>query len=271
MSADPWQALRSLTPARIALGRTGSSLPTREVLLLGLAHARARDAVHLPLDVASVAASIEGLGLSTLRLASAAPSREIYLRRPDLGRRLARASRRELEKRPAAASDLAVVVADGLSAAAVHAHAAALLAAFLPAIAQAGWTVAPVAIATQARVALGDEIGALLQARASIVLIGERPGLSSPDSLGVYLTFAPRLSRSDAERNCISNIRAEGLAYAPAAFKLAWLLKEAFRRSLSGVALKDESDLLLRDDSNGAPTEPALPPPLRQHGVDPAQ
>jgi ethanolamine ammonia-lyase small subunit len=247
-AADPWQALRSLTPARIALGRTGSSLPTREVLLLALAHARARDAVHLPLDVASVAASLEGLGFTTLRLASAAASREIYLRRPDLGRRLSRASRRELEMRPPAAADLAIVVADGLSAAAVHAHAAALLAAFLPGIAQAGWSVAPLAIATQARVALGDEIGALLRARASVVLIGERPGLSSPDSLGVYLTFAPRPGRSDAERNCISNIRAEGLAYARAAFKLAWLLKEAFRRALTGVALKDESDLLLRDD-----------------------
>ncbi|HXZ01299.1 MAG TPA: ethanolamine ammonia-lyase subunit EutC [Stellaceae bacterium] len=261
--ADPWQALRALTPARIALGRTGSSLPTHEVLRLGLAHARARDAVHLPLDVAAVAASLEALGFVTLRLTSAAASREIYLRRPDLGRRLSPASRRSLEKRPPAAVDLAVVVTDGLSAAAIHAHAAPLLAAFLPHSKQAGWTVAPVAVATEGRVALGDEIGALLRARASIVFIGERPGLSSPDSLGIYLTFAPRLGRSDAERNCISNIRAEGLAYAQAAFKLAWLLKEAFRRALTGVALKDESDLLLRGDAEGPPSSPAPLPPLR--------
>ena len=253
---DPWQALRALTPARIALGRTGSSLPTREVLRLGLAHARARDAVHLPLDAAAVAASLQALGLGTLQLASAAPSREVYLRRPDLGRRLAPASRRKLESLTPAAVDLALVIADGLSAAAIHAHAAPLLAALLPRVGQAGWTLAPVAIATEARVALGDEIGALLRARASLVLIGERPGLSSPDSLGAYLTFAPRLGRSDAERNCVSNIRAAGLAYAPAAFKLIWLLREAFRRGLTGVALKDESDLLLRGDGDGAPLLP---------------
>ena len=226
------------------------------MLRLGLAHARARDAVHLPLDAAAVAASLQGLGLGTLQLASAAPSREVYLRRPDLGRRLAPASRRKLESLTPAAVDLALVIADGLSAAAIHAHAAPLLAALLPGVEQAGWTLAPVAIATEARVALGDEIGALLRARASLVLIGERPGLSSPDSLGAYLTFAPRLGRSDAERNCVSNIRAAGLAYAPAAFKLIWLLREAFRRALTGVALKDESDLLLRGDEDGAPLLP---------------
>lgn len=247
-AADPWQALRSLTPARIALGRTGSSLPTTEVLQLGLAHARARDAVHLPLDLAAVTASLEALGLEALALISAAASREIYLRRPDLGRRLSETSRRLLEERAPAPADLAAVVADGLSAAAIHAHAADLLAAFLPHLKHEGWTMAPMAIATQARVALGDEIGALLRARASIVLIGERPGLSAPDSLGIYLTFAPQPGRSDAERNCISNIRTEGLSYGHAAFKLAWLLREAFRRRLTGIALKDESDLLLRGD-----------------------
>lgn len=242
VAADPWQALAALTPARIALGRTGCSLPTREVLRLGLAHARARDAVHRPLDAAAVVASLEALGFPTLCVASAAPSREAYLRRPDLGRRLSPAARQDIERLPAAAVDLALVVADGLSSAAIHGHAAGLLAAFRPAIAQAGWTLAPVAVATGARVALGDEIGEKLSARASVVLIGERPGLSAPDSLGLYLTFAPRVGRSDAERNCISNIRAEGLSYEAAAFKLAWLLGEAFRRGLTGVALKDESD-----------------------------
>jgi ethanolamine ammonia-lyase small subunit len=253
--ADPWQALRALTPARIALGRTGCSLPTSEVLRLGLAHARARDAVHRPLDAPAVAASIEALGLHTLCVTSAASSREAYLRRPDLGRRLSPGSRRDIEPLSTAAVDLALVVADGLSSAAIHAHAIALLAAIQPAIAEAGWTLAPVVVATEARVALGDEIGELLRARASVVLIGERPGLSSPDSLGLYLTFAPRLGRSDAERNCISNIRAEGLSYAAAAFKLAWLLQEAFRRGVTGIALKDESDALRVD----AGTDPALP------------
>jgi ethanolamine ammonia-lyase small subunit len=242
VAADPWQALRALTPARIALGRTGSSLPTREVLRLGLAHARARDAVHRPLDAAAVAAAIERLGFRTLSLASAAPSREAYLRRPDLGRRLSPEGRRALAAVDAGGADLALMVGDGLSSAAIHAHAAPLLAAFQPAVAAAGWSVAPVVIATGARVALGDEIGERLGARASVVLIGERPGLSSPDSLGLYLTFAPRVGRSDAERNCISNIRAEGLAYEAAAARLAWLLDQAFRRGLTGVALKDESD-----------------------------
>lgn len=255
-AADPWQALRALTPARIGLGRAGSSLATREVLQLGLAHARARDAVHLPLDSAAVAAGIGALGLRTLALASAAPSRDIYLRRPDLGRVLSPASRQVLEASPAAAVDLALIVGDGLSAAAIHAHAAPVIAALLPEVAQAGWTMAPVAIAAGARVALGDEIGALLRARASIVLIGERPGLSSPDSLGIYLTFAPRPGRSDAERNCISNIRAEGLAYGPAALRLAWLLREAFRRGLTGIALKDESDPLLRSDGPAVSLSP---------------
>ncbi len=253
---DPWQALRALTPARIALGRTGCSLPTREVLRLGLAHARARDAVHRPLDAPAVAASIEALGFATLRVASAASSREAYLRRPDLGRRLSPGSRRDIETLPVAAVDLVLVVADGLSSAAIHAHAAALLAALRPAIAAAGWTLAPVVIATQARVALGDEIGESLRARASVVLVGERPGLSSPDSLGLYLTFAPRVGRSDAERNCISNIRTEGLSCDAAAVKLAWLLKEAFRRGLTGIALKDESDAHRLEGGS----DPALPP-----------
>jgi ethanolamine ammonia-lyase small subunit len=255
MSAgDPWQALRALTPARIALGRTGASLPTREVLRLGLAHARARDAVHRPLDAAAVAAALGALGLEAVEVASAAASRAVYLRRPDLGRRLAPEAHRALAARAAAPLDLAIVIADGLSAAAVHAHAAPLLAAFLPLAAHAPWTIGPVAIAREARVALGDEIGALLQARAGVVLIGERPGLSATDSLGIYLTLAPKPGRRDAERNCISNIRAGGLAYDRAAFTLAWLLGEALRRGLTGVALKDESDLVLR----GAAPQPRV-------------
>ncbi len=238
---DPWRRLAALTPARIGLGRAGTALPTREVLALGLAHARARDAVHLPLDVAAVSARIAALGLEAAQVESAAADRSTYLRRPDLGRRLSHAARAGLAPVPC---DLALVVADGLSSAAVHAQAAATIAALMPHAAAAGWSIGPVVVVTQARVALGDEIGEALRARAVAVLIGERPGLSTPDSLGIYLTHAPRVGRTDAERNCISNIQPRGLSPEQAAHRLAWLLREALRRGLSGVALKDESDLI---------------------------
>jgi len=240
---DPWAALRARTPARIAIGRSGASLPTREVLAFSLAHAQARDAVHTPFDARGVAEAIEALDLSTVPVDSAAPDRSTYLRRPDLGRRLSEASRAALAGVARGPCDLAIVVADGLSGAAVHAHAAPLIAALLPFARAEGWSLAPVAVARQARVALGDEVGELLGARLVLLLVGERPGLSSPDSLGAYLTFQPRVGRTDAERNCVSNIRAEGLSYDQAAFKLAWLMREALRLALTGVALKDESDI----------------------------
>ncbi len=239
---DPWFGLADLTPARIAIGRAGAGQPTRAVLAFSLAHARARDAVHAELDLAGTEAAIQALGFETRSVESAAPDRPTYLARPDLGRRLGAASPARLGPAKPGAYDLALVVADGLSAAAVHAHAARLLAALKPAIARNAWRVAPVVLARQARVALGDEIGHALSARAVAVLIGERPGLSAPDSLGVYLTFAPRVGRLDAERNCLSNIHGAGLSYDEAAFKLAWLIGEAFRLGLTGVSLKDESD-----------------------------
>lgn len=242
---DAWRALAALTPARIALGRAGSGLPTREVLRFALAHAQARDAVHAPFDADKLDGEVRGLGFDTLKVASAAPARDAYLRRPDLGRTLSGESRAMLEARTSRPVDLCLVVADGLSSTAIHAQAVPFLAAFQPFIAKAGWSLAPVVIATEARVALGDDVGALLEARAVVVLIGERPGLSSPDSLGLYLTFAPAVGRSDAERNCISNVRGGGLAFDVAAFKLAWLVREAFSRKLTGVGLKDESDALL--------------------------
>lgn len=242
---DPWLSYARHTPARIALGRTGASLPTDEVLRFSLAHAQARDAVHIPFDAGAVEAEVRGLGFDTLRVASAAETRDAYLRRPDLGRRLCTESRATLAALPPAPADLCIVVADGLSSTAVHAQTRPFLAAFKSWIASEGWSIAPVVIASQARVALGDEVGELLGARACVLLVGERPGLSSPDSLGLYLTFGPRVGRSDAERNCISNVRPEGLSHEMAAFKLAWHLREAFRRSLTGVELKDESDLLL--------------------------
>jgi len=216
--------LRSFTPARVALGRTGHSLPTAELLRFRLDHARARDAVYEPLDPAS-------LGIPHILLRSAAPDRATYLRRPDLGRRLCAESR--LDR---ADYDAAIVIADGLSAPAVHRHAVPLLDALLPKLAD--WKVAPFCVALQARVAIGDEIGERLGARLVVVLIGERPGLTSPDSLGIYVTWDPRPGRTDAERNCISNVRSEGLSFAAAAEMLFMLMNTARQRRLTGVALQ---------------------------------
>jgi len=240
---DPWQALRRHTRARIALGRVGSSLPTREVLDFGVSHALARDAVHLPLDTEALQRDIEAAGFEVTQVASRAADRHTYLLRPDLGRRVAPADvdqLRSIARDPG--PDLALVVADGLSSLAVARQAPPLLAA-LKARWPEGWRSGPVVIARQARVALADEVGEALGARMVAMLIGERPGLTSPDSLGVYLTWAPHVGRNDAQRNCISNIRPEGLSHAAAAQKLLWLAREARRLQLTGVALKDESDV----------------------------
>ena len=240
---NPWSSLRRFTPARIALGRSGTSVPTEPQLAFQLAHAQARDAVHRAFDADSAAQSVQALGLSTQIAHSAAADRPTYLQRPDRGRRLDEASAAAL-RGPATGGDLALVIADGLSALAVERHAAPFLAALLPLLHSANlpWSLAPVVLVHQGRVAIGDEIGALLQASAVLVMIGERPGLSSPDSLGLYLTWAPRPGRSDAERNCISNVRPEGLPYDDAAHRAAWLLNAARARQLTGVALKDESE-----------------------------
>lgn len=241
---DPWDDLRAHTAARLALGRAGTAIPTRELLDFGLAHAQARDAVHLPLDAGALQAQFASLGCTTLRVASAAPDRATYLLRPDLGRRLGEADAQRLRGQTegdGAGCDLLLVVADGLSALATERNAVPLVQAIVR-TAPPGWRIGPVAIATQARVALGDEVGALLGARMVAVLIGERPGLSSPDSLGIYLTWHPQAGRSDAQRNCISNVRPEGLAPAAAAARLWWLCAEARRLGLTGIGLKDRSD-----------------------------
>ncbi len=243
---DPWLQLRRFTQARIALGRAGSSLPTRAVLDYGLAHARARDAVQLPLERDKIIAQLDAAGFEHVAVRSAACDRPTYLRRPDLGRKLDEASRNCLhELKLPEQPDLVFVIADGLSSCAVAAHAVPLLQAVVPHL--PGWCVAPVVIAEQARVALGDEVGEILNAGQVVMLIGERPGLSSPDSLGIYLTYAPRTGRTDAERNCISNVRPEGLGYPMAARRLLYLLNEARLLKLSGVNLKDDSDLFLPD------------------------
>jgi ethanolamine ammonia-lyase small subunit len=237
---DPWADLRRHTPARIGLGRSGVALPTAEVLRLAAAHAQARDAVHVALDVTALEAQLQSEDWRSVSVASRATSRDEYLRRPDLGRRLAPDDAARLQGVAAGAVDVALVLGDGLSALALQTHALPLLAALRTAFGDAV-TAAPLIIATQARVALADEIGALLQARVVLILLGERPGLSSPYSLGAYLTHAPAIGRTDAERNCVSNIRPEGLPPERAAQRIAWLLRESLRRSVSGVALKDDS------------------------------
>ena len=251
---NPWHTLRSLTAARIALGRTGISLPTAPQLEFQLAHARARDAVHLPLDTAQLAQDLGEVlpgHPDAIQLASAAPDRGTYLQRPDLGRRLDATSHDLLESfyQPARPYDLALVVVDGLSALAIAQNAAPFIHALLQRLEPEDWSLAPTTIVTQGRVAIGDEVGQLLGAKTVVVLVGERPGLSSPDSMGLYLTWAPHVGLTDAARNCISNVRPEGLSYSDAAYKLHMLLRESRRRQLSGVDLKDETVDVLASDS----------------------
>ncbi len=241
---DPWSDLRAHTSARIACGRSGVSLPTEELLRFGLAHARARDAVHCAIDEKALDEGLRTLGLATLSASSAAPDRTTYLLRPDLGRRLSEEDRVRFGDASLEAHrgcDLLLVIGDGLSAPAIGRNALPMVAA-LQRSAPADWRIGPVVIARQARVALADEIGALLGAEMVAILIGERPGLSAPDSLGIYLTWEPRPGRSDAQRNCISNIRREGLGYEAAARRLWWLCRAAADLRATGVALKDRSD-----------------------------
>lgn len=247
---DPWHRFAGKTPARIAIGRSGSSLPTREVLAFSLAHARARDAVHATFDRDGLLEPLRELGLAPVMAESRAPDRPHYLRRPDLGRQLDDPSRARLQAVSSPAGcDLALVIADGLSATAVATNAVATVAALVPHIERLGMTVGPLVLARGARVALGDHIGAVLGAQLVVVLIGERPGLSAPDSMSAYLTYQPDSRRTDADRNCISNIRDGGLAPARAAATLAWLIEQAKRLRQTGVALKDESV----DDAKLAP------------------
>jgi ethanolamine ammonia-lyase small subunit len=239
---DPWASLRAFTAARIALGRTGTSVPLHEALAFKLAHAHARDAVYSALDTDRLLTELSTLGLPVYQVSSQAQNRQEYLQRPDHGRRLAEESK--AHRTAAADCDVAIVLADGLSATAINAHAVPLLRLLLPELQAIGLHLGPLVLAEQARVALGDEIGHLLRAQLVLVLIGERPGLSAPDSLGAYFTYGPRSGLTDEARNCVSNIRPAGLPYAAAAAKLGWLLREALRRQLSGVALKDQADLL---------------------------
>ena len=257
ITPSPWRAWRAATPARLALGRAGNGMPTDETLRFGWAHAMARDAIHATLHVDELEHALQAQGWSVARARSRAADRTTYLRRPDLGRQLDADDAARLRESAGAngGSEVCLVIGDGLSSLAIDRHAVPMLAALrrhLP----PDTRYAPVVIASQARVALADEVGELFGARLSVILIGERPGLSSPDSLGLYVTHGPRRGRHDAERNCISNVRAQGLSYDAAAFKLAWLMREALRRGLTGVSLKDESDLAVLAAS---PVYAALP------------
>ena len=232
-----WADLRRFTPARVALGRAGNGLPTAAHLDFQAAHAAARDAVHAALDVAALRADLDAAGLASFSVHSEAADRRTYLLRPDLGRRLREADRAQLPTTPIA---LLFVVCDGLSSIAVRRHAPLLLSHVIPTLLRTGQTVAPIVVAEHGRVALGDDIGEAMGAEAVVVLIGERPGLSAADSLGIYLTWQPRRGRTDAERNCISNIRPDGLSPMAAAKKLLWLIAAMRQLRLTGVGLKDE-------------------------------
>jgi ethanolamine ammonia-lyase small subunit len=252
---NPLLELRRLTPARIALGRTGTSMPTSAQLDFQYAHAQARDAVHLPFDHRELSSQLAERGRESLLLHSAATDRNSYLQRPDLGRKLSDESAqilRDYALSHPGGIDLAVVVADGLSALAVHRHTLPFLARMEEQTAAEGWSLSPVILVEQGRVAVADEIGELLGAKMVVILIGERPGLSSPDSLGLYFTYNPKVGLTDAYRNCISNVRLEGLSYGMAAHRLLYLMREACRRQLSGVSLKDEAQVQTLESDIGA-------------------
>jgi len=252
---DPWIDLRRYTQARIAQGRAGCGTPTVAQLDFQLAHAMARDAVHLPWAVDQFAAALFDLGLKTVSLATATENRGHYLQRPDLGRCLKFASRQRLQVQPPVAIDVALIVSNGLSSAAVTEHGLPLVQAIVSAYRNHSLRIGPICLVENARVALSDEIGALLNARLAVMVIGERPVLSAADSLGIYLTYAPSPGKTDAERNCLSNIRPpQGQSYLTAAEKLACLSREALRLGLSGVALKDD----MPDSEIAAPNEPGL-------------
>jgi len=246
---DPWRSLKMFTVSRIALGRTGNAIPLKQALAIKLAHAHAKDAVFSALNKETLSTTLSSTGLPIINVTSKATNRIEYLQRPDLGRSLHQASALQLENIVKEPCDIAIVIADGLSATAVNKHGVQLLARLIPAFTSARITVAPLTIVTQARVAIADEIGFWLKCRLSLILIGERPGLSAPHSMGAYLTWAPQAGLTDESRNCISNIQDEGLSYDEAAEKIMYLVKEALRMQLTGVQLKDNNQI--RKDSLG--------------------
>lgn len=244
MQSDAWQFLQNYTPARIARGRAGHSIPTSELLKFQTDHAQARDAVYSELDTTQLNESIrKTLGFQTLNLKSEVKNRSQYLQRPDLGRTLSQTSREKLISINNSESDICFVITDGLSAEAINQNVLLLLENLIPRLTDINWTIAPICLVEQGRVAIADEIGFLLKSEIVIILIGERPGLSSPNSMGAYITFHPHVGMTDESRNCVSNIRPEGLNIQMATDKILYLLTEMKTKKLSGVGLKDESDV----------------------------
>jgi ethanolamine ammonia-lyase small subunit len=244
--SDPWSGLKKYTPARIALGRCGRSIPSKALLQFRLDHAHARDAIFATLDIPMLLESLEKIASPVFMVRSQAPSRQIYIQRPDLGRMLSSHAKTRLQSAgPYAQTDVAIILADGLSARAINDHAVPLLSRLIPLLAKSKITLAPITLVELGRVAISDEIGSLLHSQVALILIGERPGLSSPDSLGAYLTFSPQPGLTDESRNCISNIRPAGLGYDVAAVKLSFLISEALSQKISGVSLKDNEGFSL--------------------------
>lgn len=241
---DFWQSLKKHTAARIALGKAGSSINTQELLKFQQAHSLACDAVHTPLDEESVLDALKALGQETLQLSSQVEDRQQYLLRPDWGKKLSDESKNQLNTNNQS-YDIALIVGDGLSSQAIQKHIAPLFKILLPKLEEKNYQLAPISLVKNARVAISDEIGQLLQCKMAVIFIGERPGLSSADSLGIYLTYAPQVGNTDEKRNCISNVRPEGMPYVVAAEKLSYLIQESFKKELSGVSLKDDLQISL--------------------------
>ncbi len=242
---DTWESLKAFTNARIALGRTGVATPLKEILDFRMCHAHARDAVYSILNIDKLTAALQQFQIPLITVNSKANDRTVYLQRPDLGRKLNDASANNLKNETSHSADVAIIIADGLSATAINEHAVHVVKKLIPLLKQSVLTITPLVIAEQARVAIADEIGSILQAKLSVILIGERPGLSSPDSMGAYITYQPVPGKTDESRNCISNIRPEGLGYELAAEKIAKLIKTSLQLKLSGILLKDEEQNLL--------------------------
>lgn len=238
---DAWESLKAFTSARIALGRTGVATPLKEVLDFRMCHAHARDAVYSSLEIDKLEEALQQFQLPIILVTSKASDRKGYLQRPDLGRNLDDASTNNLKNESSYSVDVVIIIADGLSATAINKHAVQLLKKLIPYLKQSILTIAPIVIAQQGRVAIADEIGSLLNAKLSLILIGERPGLSSPDSMGAYITYNPSSGTTDESRNCVSNIRPEGLGYELAAEKIATLIKASLQLKLSGILLKDDN------------------------------
>lgn len=240
---DVWTELKKYTQARIGQGRVGCSLPTKQQLQFNLDHAMARDAVNTPLEMHEIEQQLNKMGLTCVVLHSKAENRTHYLQRPDLGRTLSSASINKLKQveKPSQGYDIALVLVDGLSSTGVQQHGALLCQTIVDKLTSQSLSVSRICLVAQGRVAIGDEIGFLLNANSTVLIVGERPGLSSPDSLGIYYTYHPQPGLNDASRNCISNVRPAGLSIADASEKLVWLVNQSFKRKLSGVNLKDNS------------------------------